>query len=223
MSDILLPSASEQSIVVVGSLNPAIFHPSWFAANELVRASDVQIDNKKILVSSDVTVFTASWFDLRAMQPRLSLHTNDPRMDLPLRDLVRGTFECLEHTPIVAFGFNCDQVYSFNTDDEAAALTDMLSPKSAWDLFLQSTSVERVIVAGVHDGHTVKFRVDTNGNVVTLSVNQHYDVPPELRNNSGETTSVRFLIETLMKDWEAFLDYVRTTSQQLVTNATGRQ
>jgi hypothetical protein len=223
MSDILLPSFSEQSIVVVGSLNPAIFHPSWFAANELVRPSDVQIDAMKILVSSDVTVFTASWFDLRAMQRRLSLHTNDPRMDLPLRDLMRGTFECLEHTPVAAFGFNCDQVYSFDTDEEAARLTDLLSPKSAWDQFLQSTSVQRVIVAGVHDGHIVKFRVDTDDNVVKLSVNQHYEIPAEVRDNSGEITSARFLIQTLMSDWEAFLEYVRTTSQQLVTHAAGRE
>lgn len=221
MTDTYLPSATEQSIVVLGSFNPAIFHPYWFIANELVRDSDLKPDEKKLVVSQDATVFSSSWFELRALQRRVSLHATDPQMDLPLRDLVKGTFQCLEHTPVTAFGFNCSEVYALDSNESATAVIENLAPKSSWNSFLQSPDVEQVIVAGMNEGKVLKFRIEVHGNVVTINVNQHYDIPKEILERSAVETSVQFLNDRLTSDWESFLQYVRATAQKLVSIPAG--
>ena len=221
MSDIYLPRKTEQSIVILGSFNPAIFHPYWFIANELVRESDLVPDEGKLVLSSDVTVFASNWFELRAVQRRLSLHATDPRMDLPLRDLVIGTFQCLEHTPITAFGLNCSQTFALESNELATSVIDKLAPSSAWGSLLQTPSAEQVVVAGTNDGNVVKFRIEAKGNSVTIDVNQHYDVPPEIRERTSVETSVQYMNDQLSSDWESFLTFVRATAQKLVATEVG--
>jgi len=221
MSDTYLPSATEQSIVVLGSFNPAIFHPSWFLANELVRQSDLEPLEKRFVVSPDATVFSSKWFELRALQRRVSFHATDPGMDLPLRDLVRSTFQYLEHTPITAFGLNCTEVYAMGSAEEATAVIGKLAPKSLWDTYLESASVEQVVAAGVNDGMPLRFSVEAHSNVVTINTNQHYDVPDEIRGRSTDTTSVQFINDRLTSDWETFLEYVRTTTKKLIAVTAG--
>ena len=221
MSDIYLPKATEQSIVVLGSFNPAIFHPCWFTKNELVRTSDLDMQQKKMVVSAEATVFSASWFELRGLQRRLSLHATDPQMDLPLRDLVAGTFNYLEHTPVTAFGLNCSEVFALNSNGEALAVIERLAPRSSWNGLLESPEVSQIIVAGMNGGKPIKYRVDVHGNVVTTNVNQHYDIPKVIQDRESEETSVQFLNECLAADWEPFLQFARTTAQRLVVGKAG--
>ncbi len=46
------------SIVLVGSFNPAIFQPMWFAANELIGRADAE-NAEVAVVHPDITQFRA--------------------------------------------------------------------------------------------------------------------------------------------------------------------
>ncbi len=55
----IAPEKDDSAIVLVGSLNPAIFHPSWFALNEIVGKEE--IDNAKIdVVHNEVSRFVVN-------------------------------------------------------------------------------------------------------------------------------------------------------------------
>ena len=87
------------SIVALGSFNPAIFHPVWFARHKLIRDAEAEESKLKVMCP-EITVVESEWFALQVTAERFSLETSDPRKFLPLRDLVTATFSILEHTPV---------------------------------------------------------------------------------------------------------------------------
>src|SRR5687767_7777928 len=93
------------SIVILGSLNPQIFQPEWFARMELIRPIEAEAARIEA-VTSEVTVFHADWFHLQVTRDRFGVTASDGRFEQPLRDLVLGTFTLLRHTPVTAIGLN---------------------------------------------------------------------------------------------------------------------
>jgi hypothetical protein len=52
------------TIVVVGSFNPAIFHPAWFSRCNLIRQEEA--DSAKVeIVHSEVAQFSGDWFSVQ--------------------------------------------------------------------------------------------------------------------------------------------------------------
>lgn len=84
MSDAGQSERQRTSIVALGSFNPAIFHPVWFARHELIREAEADASKVQV-VSPEVTVVEAEWFSLQVTTERFSLETRDPRKFLPLR------------------------------------------------------------------------------------------------------------------------------------------
>lgn len=115
----------------MGSLNPQIFQPEWFARNELIRPVEAGAATIEA-VTPEITIFHAEWFDLQVTRDKFQITALEARFDQLLRDLVLGTFTLLRHTPITAVGLN--RALQFHWDGAAAwhAFGDALAPKDMW-------------------------------------------------------------------------------------------
>src|SRR5688572_8331526 len=100
----LAPILAGPSIVLLGSFNPAIFHPEWFARHGLLREDEGKADLD--VVSPPVASFSLDWLKVQVTGDRFIATAEDVGHSLPLRDLVIGTFTYLEHTPIRGVGLN---------------------------------------------------------------------------------------------------------------------
>jgi len=135
------------SVVLLGDFNPAILHPAWLAAHDLLRQEEADAAEIQ-LVSRDLTVFSTEWVELAASPDRFSVASaSAPSYNL-LRDLTIGVFRLLPHTPIRALGINRNQ--HFPVEDVGAwnAFGDRLAPKDIWSNILQSPGMRSLIMQG---------------------------------------------------------------------------
>lgn len=119
-------------IVLVGSFNPAIFHPQWFARKTLM--SDTEADAANLEVChSDVAKFSTDWYELEVLQKRMTVKTKHIGRSEELRDFVASTFLVLSETPVEAVGFNKQSIYRANSDKYWHLIGDVLAPKAIWE------------------------------------------------------------------------------------------
>jgi hypothetical protein len=93
------------SIVVVGDMNPTIFHPLWFSKEGIIPEHEAEGAEIRV-IHPDITAFAAGWFDLQVTRQKFILKTKMEAYYEPLRDLAVSTFTSLSHTPIRALGVN---------------------------------------------------------------------------------------------------------------------
>ena len=99
------PELAGASIVLLGSFNPSIFHPSWFARQNLISPEEADADNTKVkVIHKEVTQFETENFTMQITADRFTASAKPSTPGVLLRDLVIGTFYILEHTPVHALG-----------------------------------------------------------------------------------------------------------------------
>lgn len=140
------PEQSSVSIVLVGSLNPAIFHPSWFLANGLLSAEEAESAQVE-LVHREMTIFRAGdWLKLQVEPNRFIVQTEVPPF-IRLCDLVVRTFrEFLHHTPIRMMGVNRSVHFSVGDEETRNRIGKLLAPQDPWGEWgpcLEGSSVEK--------------------------------------------------------------------------------
>jgi hypothetical protein len=64
------------SIVLVGSFNPAIFHPEWLLRHSLISEDDNK-GAKVEIVHSQLSKFSLEWLFIDVMNEKLIARTND--------------------------------------------------------------------------------------------------------------------------------------------------
>lgn len=92
-------------IVLVGSFNPQIFQPAWFAAEGLIRKEEEEAA-KIQLIHRQAALFSLDWLQLQVTDEKFVALTTPSSYYEPLRDLVLGTFRLLRHTPIRQMDLN---------------------------------------------------------------------------------------------------------------------
>ena len=122
---------------MVGSFNPAIFHPQWFIRHELIGEEEADPHGVKV-VSSEVTEIRISEIRLVCIGDRLTLGTQNIAYEEKLRDLAEGILSLLLHTPIRACGINPSAHYQLENVDYWHKIGHTLAPKELiWnDLFV---------------------------------------------------------------------------------------
>ena len=123
--------AESASIVLVGSFNPAILHPQWFAKHGLIPEGEAKTAEVAV-VSSQFTAVQFAWFALQVMDERFTATTTDPSQYRALEECVSGTFALLEFTPIVAMGLNSERHVRVPSEDIWTPLEDKLAPREVW-------------------------------------------------------------------------------------------
>jgi hypothetical protein len=90
------------AIVLLGSFNPPIFHPQWFALHELLEPQEAE-SAEDVDVDADWCFFRTRQFGCEVSRDRLHIFSTDTTERFePLGHLARDTFSLLRHTPVEA-------------------------------------------------------------------------------------------------------------------------
>lgn len=123
--------SEEASIVLVGNMNPKIFHPEWFIRKEIVADWDYSKDEiislpdmsqMELPNERKVTVF------LNKFIVRSSLASEH----FSISDLVVNTFTHLSETPILQMGMNFTSVVKIFDEDKWRQFGKELAPQQYW-------------------------------------------------------------------------------------------
>lgn len=123
--------SEEASIVLVGNINPKIFHPEWFIGKSIVEEWDYS--NEEVINLPDMAQLTLpgkrmivvlfNQFSVRS--PLASEH-------FTLKDLVTHTFAILSETPITQMGMNYNSVIKISDIDKWMQFSLKLAPHECW-------------------------------------------------------------------------------------------
>ncbi len=175
------------SIVFVGSFNPTIFQPAWFAHNELVASEEAEAAEIGI-VHPEIVQFALRWLLFEADRERITLKTteSDPS-GLMIRDLALGMFILLSHTPVTAVGLNFHRHYRLPDETAWHNFGHRLVPPANWQSFLPNPGMLAVDVQGARenpdDPGYIRVRVEpslVSHPGVHVAVNDHYEFAPRI-------------------------------------------
>lgn len=206
MSD-LKPELEDVSVVLVGSFNPAIFHPVWFAREKLIQQEEAERADIKI-VSPEVSVFSIGWLAVEVTQDRFAARTAQIQNLETLRDLVLGTFGLLRHTPVKQMGINRQSHFRSPSEDAWHTLGHRLAPKEPWAGLLEKPGMRRVQVQGIRpDTYKGRISVAVEPSLKArpfgafIEVNDHYENDAEDKSNQCDRMMV-----ILSASWQTSLD-----------------
>jgi hypothetical protein len=128
MPQLPAPVNEDINVVLLGALNPAIFHPEWFVRNDLLSEAGIQ-DSKVQVISPQVSDVTFLEFGLQVLPNRLTLRTTDVAKAPKISDLVLGILTKLSHTPISAVGINQALHVTTGSEDNWHKIGNSLAPK----------------------------------------------------------------------------------------------
>lgn len=206
------------SVVLVGSINPGIFHPYWFEKQGLLPANETHDANVDV-ISNDVAIFTMSWLRLEAVRDRFIARTVDESKLGPLRDVVLGSFSLLGFTPITQIGLNRDIRYRLSDEESWHRVGHNLAPKKWWDPYLKSPGLKSMTIQALRDDDrrgafhvVVKPVLDdptAKGEwLVEVSFNDHIDL--------GEDKLATDACAVIEADWEKSLKRAEDLARELI-------
>jgi hypothetical protein len=192
------------TIVLVGSFNPAIFHPSWLAAHNLIRREEADSAIVEV-VHPELASISIAWAQLQVTRDRFQAATLDPAHFEHLLDLVAGVFAVLAETPASAVGLNYN-IHRAMSEEKRDALAERIAPKGCWGPLVKEPKLRSMtILGGAQRGPEslvtiiVEPSVRINPGVYT-QVNRHYQ--------PTDPTVARLLAD-LKADWSDALDDAR--------------
>ena len=207
------------AVVILGDFNPAIFHPLWYAQNELIPNEEVA-DAIDVVTSDQVSTFLHNNVHVQVERHRFGLTTKDPSRAPYLRDLAVGTFTLLEHSPLNAIGLNREMRFKMLTADAWNEVGHCLAPKEPWMGILETPGMRVVAMEGKRadcEADQITIRVQPASgleNGVFVAVNQHYNlkksdnVPVSDRNAEA--------LRILNSDWHPFCGFAEQAAVSLI-------
>lgn len=201
------PADSGVSVVLVGSMNPAIFSPEWLARHNVV-SQDLADEADIRVIHKEITEFSCGWCNIRVDRNRFQAQTNEAPY-VRLCDLVAVVFgELLPNTPVSALGINL--VVNFNAPSSRArdALGQTLAPAANWGKWGQSIVKDLSVADGKkwhggvrsvtmqenrsddRDSGWLSVRVEPSAKLsgmagVFIEANDHYVIDAEKGNNDA--------------------------------------
>jgi hypothetical protein len=178
------PRIEGLSVVLLGQFNPAIFHPSWLAANNLVREEEATEESVK-LIHPELTQLDMDWLRILVERNRFQASTVQTAYYAPLRDLVLGTFSLLSHTPVTAMGINRDLHYGLDPERIDRIIGELVG-QSRWASIIDSPTLSTLTMRSprttqypgyvqvqVQPSHRLR-EMGTTG--LYIQINSHYEL-----------------------------------------------
>jgi hypothetical protein len=98
----------QQSVVIVGAMNPAIHHPAWYHSVSIITQEEFDASLlKPVLVNQQIAQFAIDGFSVLCFPDRWQASC-DAEDGSRIIEVTKATFEKLYHTPISAYGVNHD-------------------------------------------------------------------------------------------------------------------
>ena len=135
------PEIDEVGVVLVGSLNPAIFTPAWFALHGLLPESAAESAELEV-AHPQLTRFSTDWLRLQVTTDRFMAESAQAPY-IRVRDLVVRVFkEHLDHTPLRAMGINRNVHFRVAGSTERDRIGRTLAPVAPWGRYAQDLDLE---------------------------------------------------------------------------------
>jgi hypothetical protein len=222
------PQIDAASIVLVGDFNPPIFQPEWFRSHGLIRESEAKAAQERpnFVLAGNLANFHAGPFEVQVTQERFVARVSDTPSFHPLRDLIIGTFDLLEHTPVRLLGLNRMLHYELDTKEEWSKVRHTFAPKENWQGVMDDPEMLSVQMQGqgrVQEAQHFRVKVQPSQQVVNgiyFDCNEQYDARL-LDESEPETLSAGRFIEIIDNEWEEALAHAKTSSQTLLKNVFG--
>jgi hypothetical protein len=190
------------NIVLRGNFNCAVFHPSWFVSQDLLRRQEAEAA-KIELIHPQAAIFNIDWLELRVTENRFQVSTIQESYYEILRDLVVGVFRLLNHTPLSVMGINRNFHYGLESKESWHAVGDLLAPKQEWVDVLDKPGMRSLLIEGARpddmDGY-IRVKVEPSIRVrfgIIIEVNDHYQLPSP----SQPPTGAEEIVDILSKRW----------------------
>ena len=125
------PELQNAGIVLVGSFNPAIYSPHWFAQVGLIKAADAEVAETSV-IHPELTVIKLNSIQLQVAPNRFSIGTTDVPL-VKIADFAANLLgSVIPHTPINFLGINFEEVFLAPTPKHRIALGRKLAPTEPW-------------------------------------------------------------------------------------------
>jgi len=176
-----LPDIQGLSVVFLGDFNPKIFQPAWFAAQGLIRHQEAE-EAKVDIIHPEVVSFSLEWLALQVTREQCALTTTQEPYYVVMRDLIVGTFNLLQHTPLHKLGINIDMHFRMDSEASWHAFGHLLAPKDLWQDTLKNPGMRSLTMEGQRpDEFRGYIRVQVEPSIkihpgVYFRVNDHYEI-----------------------------------------------
>lgn len=121
----------EASIVLVGNMNPKIFHPEWFIRKGIVAEWDYSKD--EIISLPDMSQMEVpNGCLVSVLLNKFVIRSSLESQYFSIRDLVIHTFSLLSETPILQMGMNFKSIIKINSEDKWKQFGSELAPQKYW-------------------------------------------------------------------------------------------
>ena len=126
------PKFDNVSVVLLGSFNPGIFQPAWFATHGMIGEKEAENPADMLQLKDQVVTFRVGMFSLSVQPDRFDITSlDDPHEHI--KDLVVSCFgEHLPHTPVSAMGINRNIHFDTGNFEVRDYVGSRLAPKDAW-------------------------------------------------------------------------------------------
>lgn len=197
------PEIQKSSIVLLGSFNPQIFQPAWFAAEGLIQGKESK-EAKIEIIHNEFVIFSLDWLRLTVTRDRFALETlQEPYYEV-MRDLALGTFDILKHTPVSKLGINLSMHFKMNTYDEWHQFGHQLAPKKKWNQVLKKPGLYSLTIEGSVNRDNLKgfirVKVEPSRPIVPgvfIDINDHYEV-----NDDNSAKASEAIMNILQNSWD---------------------
>lgn len=213
-------TTQEANIVLVGSFNPAIFHPEWLLRNELISEDDIK-DQKIEIIHNDLTKFSLAWLAIQIHNNKFIARTNDPAQFSPLKDLMASIFTILEHTPVEQMGINYVVTYKMANEADWHKVGHTLAPKFIWEQILNTpVGMKSLSVQCPRDD-------EFEGNInVTISPveSEEFGIKVNVNNHIEKSEDGNHLSppDILLHHWDNAINNAKTIAETTIKKAIGQ-
>lgn len=150
------------SIVLVGQFNPAIISPDWLALKKLIRESESEAAQIKI-IHPEVSQFSLSFLEIQVTKDKFQLNCNNAADFILARDLAASIFTYLKETPVNGIGLNHIVHFALPNKEAYIKFGDWLAPHKIWSELLKNPGLlELKIIEEVGEEDYLKSHVMIN-------------------------------------------------------------
>lgn len=225
------PKFDNVNIVLLGSFNPQIFQPAWFAMQGMIGKKEAENPADMVQLKDQVVTFRVGMFGLSVQPDRFDISSlDDPHEHI--KDLVVSCFGGhLPHTPVSALGIN--RSIHFDTGDFEIRdyIGSRLAPKDAWGEWgkeveesryearggmLSITMLQNNLRSDRYKG-SVQAKVEPSGRIggstgIFVHVNNHF----ELSEDEKSVCDASAAVDALESNWETSMNRAAMIVDQIM-------
>lgn len=217
-----IPAAEGLEVALIGSFNPAIFHPEWFLHQKFISEEEAKSSETLVnVVGRDVTEIQLYGMKLLCMNDRLSLSTSNISKAARMQDLLMQMFTTLSHTPITACGINPHAHYRVENVNYWHKIGHTLAPKELiWNELVEQPGMQSLLIKALRKGEFpgeiylgVEPSLDTRYHPgIFVRSNYHYPLPKDLL----QSGAIELLLKFLKAEWEPACGMARRVAEKIL-------